>query len=256
MRRDQQWDSSKDESKLAPKEPAFLEEVGRYFDESVGTTTEKLTEFTKYVPRQKLSLFLYKYEVFKRILNVQGSIIECGVFHGGGLMAWANLSAILEPYNHQRRVVGFDTFEGYRPLAPEDRTSTYKHMREGGLAADSYEDLTRCIALFDRNRPISHIPKAQLVRGDLTKTAPAYLEANPHTVVSLLYLDLNVYEPSRAAIEHFLPRMPKGAVIAFDSVNSPSTPGETLAPLGTVGLRNLRLERLNFDSMRSFAVLE
>jgi hypothetical protein len=241
---------------LAPQEKSYLEQLDAYFAESPGSNTEKLENFAKYVPRQKLARFLFKYDLMQRILLVQGSIVECGVLHGGGLMAWAKLSSILEPVNHQRRIIGFDTFEGYKKIAKEDQTSTYQHMHVGGLAVDSYADLERAIALYDQNRFLSHIPKVQLVRGDVVETVPRYLEERPHTVVSLLYIDMNVFEPTKVALEHFVPRMPKGAIIVFDALNSEYSPGETVAVLQTIGVRNLRIERSTIDSMPSFAVLD
>ena len=84
----------------------------------------------------------------------------------------------------------------------------------------------------------------------------AYLKDNPHLVVSLLYLDVDLYEPTKIAIETFLPRMPRGAVIAFDELNARIFPGETIAVAETLGIRNIRIERFPFDSYVSFAVLE
>lgn len=238
------------------RESSYQERMARYFERSRGNLTEKLANFQKYVSRQRLTRFLSRYELFKRVLTVHGSIIECGVLYGGGLMTWAQLSAILEPVNHQRRIIGFDTFSGFTSISEEDATGQSDFMKAGGLAVDSYEDLLECIELFDMNRALSHIPKVSLVRGDIVSTAPRFLEEHPHTVVSLMYLDVDVFEPTRAALEVFLPRMPKGAVLAFDEVNSPMWPGETLALLSSVGLRNLRLERCPFDTVLSYAVLE
>ncbi len=240
----------------SPKETGYRRLVGEYFAHGVGTTTEKLENFAKYVPRQVLTTFLYRYEMFKRILTVQGSIVECGVLFGGGLMAWAQLSAMLEPVNHQRRVIGFDTFSGFADIAEEDRTGTSSYLRPGEYAVDSYEDLKQAIALFDRNRFLSHIPKVELVKGDVGKTLPDYLESHQHTVVSLLYLDFDLFEPTRVALEHIVPRMPKGGIIAFDQLNSSAWPGETLAIMRTLGIRNLRIERCPFESARSFAILD
>jgi Macrocin-O-methyltransferase (TylF) len=240
----------------APEESDYRRSVGGYFEGSVCTTTEKLENFAKYVPRQALTQFLYRYEMFKRILLVQGSIIECGVLFGGGVMAWAQLSAILEPINHQRRVIGFDTFGGFVGIAPEDQKGTSSYLQPGAYAVDSYEDLEKGAALFDANRFLKHIPKVELVKGDISQTAPKYVEDNPHTVVSLLYVDLDLFEPTKAALQTFVPRMPKGAIIAFDQVNSPAWPGETIAVLDTLGVRNLRLERVPFETARCFAVLE
>jgi hypothetical protein len=235
----------------------YRRELEEYFTgSSVGSTYEKLDNFPKYVPRQALTRFLFRYELFRRILGVQGSVVECGVLFGGGLMAWAQLSAILEPVNHQRRIIGFDTFDGFVRIAAEDRQGTSGFLRAGDYAVDSYADLREAVRLFDANRSTGHISKVDLVKGDITTTARRYLEDHPSTVVSLLYLDLDLFEPTKAAIELFVPRMPRGALIAFDQLNSELWPGETLAVLQSVGIRNLRIERPPFETARCFAVLE
>jgi hypothetical protein len=238
------------------KELEYRVELSKYFQESVGNDITKLQNFAKYVPRQVLARFLSKYELFKRIVNVQGSIIEGGVLRGGGLMSWAQLSAILEPVNHQRKIIGFDTFAGFTDLSEEDKKGVSEFSKKGGLAVDSFADLKACIELYDMNRFIGHIEKVRLIKGDVKTTIPAYLEDNPHTVVSLLYLDFDVFEPTKVAIENFLPRMPKGAVLAFDELNIDSWPGEVMAVMNTIGINNLRIRRFRSDSVISYAVIE
>lgn len=238
------------------KEVQYVEELNTVLKKSSLSDAEKLMHFSLYTPRQGMATFLTKYELFKRILNVHGSIVECGVAYGSGLMSFALFSSIFEPVNHTRRVIGFDTFAGFPSLSNKDNRDGDPNAMDGGMRVDSYEELQRCIALFDQNRFLGHLPKIELVKGDLTKTAPEYLEKNPHLVVALLYLDLDIYEPTRKAIQTFLPRMPKGAIIAFDELNHPDWPGETLAVIEELGIRNLRIERFPFDSVRSFAILE
>lgn len=174
----------------------------------------------------------------------------------GGLITWARFSAIYEPYNHIRRIVGFDTFTGFPQLSDKDRRDPTLQAVEGGLATSAIEDIQECIRLYDLNRPIGHIPRVGLVVGDALQTIPEYLKHNPHVVVALLYLDFDLYEPTKVAIETFLPRMPKGAILAFDELNQASWPGETLAVLESVGIRNLRIHRFPFTPQLSFAVLE
>jgi hypothetical protein len=215
----------------------------------------KLENFTKYVRRQHLKRFLAMYEVFKLAMPVKGSVVECGVFRGFGLMAWAKLSAMLEPENLTRRIYGFDTFAGFPSVAVEDR-SGFTNAEPGGLCADSYGELTALIGEYDRDRFLGHIPKVALVRGDMARTIPEFVASHPHLVVSLLYLDADMYEPTKTALEHFLPRMPKGAVVAFDELDNPIWPGETLGAIAAVGLGKLRLRRLDWDPYISFAVLE
>ena len=71
-----------------------------------------------------------------------------------------------------------------------------------------------------------------------------------------MFLDFDLYEPTKVAIENFLPRMPKGSIIAFDELDNPLWPGETLALLELTKLKKLKLERLDFDPYISYAIIE
>lgn len=218
---------------------------------------EKIEGFGKYVSRQTISKFLTKYEIFKKILNVNGSIIECGVLYGTGLLTWAKLSSILEPVNHTRKVIGFDTFEGFPSLHVNDtKTGISNHLKKGGLTGSSYDNVKEAVEVYDLNRPISHIPKVELVRGDILRTAEVYMKDNPHLVVSLLYLDLDLYKPTKKALEVFVPRMPVGAIICFDELNAKIFPGETQAVEEVLGINNLEIERFSFNSYVSYAVIK
>ena len=238
------------------KDHEYYRRLNDYYERSAGTHVDKLRAFTKFVPVAEIGRFLARHEIFRRILPVHGSIVECGVLAGGGVMTWAVLSAIYEPLNHVRRVIGFDSFRGFTRVAPEDHPGRNVHAVTGGLGLDSYDDLAECIEIFDVYRPLGHIPKVELVKGDALESIPEYLKEHDHTIAALLYLDFDLYEPTKVALETFLPRMPKGAVIAFDELDQAHWPGETLAVLETVGLRNLRIQRFPFHSALSFAVLE
>lgn len=234
----------------------YHQRMEKYFASSLGTNVDKLRSFTKYVPRPEISRFLVKNALFQKILETHGSIIECGVFLGAGLMSWAQLSSIFEPLNHIRRIIGFDTFEGFAPLHQKDSGSVKEYAIEGGLSAPALDDLDECISLYDLTRPIGHIPRIELVAGNAISSIPEYVEQNPHLVVAMLYLDFDVYEPTRIAIETLLPRMPKGAIIAFDELNQKNWPGETLAVLDSVGIRSLRIQRFPYQPQISYAILE
>jgi hypothetical protein len=249
-----------DQRTQTTNDDSYSQEIQQYFSSSEGDTLAKLRNFSKFVPRQNLSLFLAKNEIFKQTVDVHGHIVECGVFMGGGLLTWAQLSAIYEPYNHVRRIVGFDTFAGFPSFAEQDKPqqgSEVDFAKVGGLAVLGIDaDIKRAAELYDLNRPIGHIPRIELVKGDAIKTIPRYVEENRHLVVALLYLDFDLYEPTVAALNAFLPRMPKGAVIVFDELNQKQWPGETLAVLDTVGISNLRIRRFPFTPQISYAVLE
>lgn len=233
-------------------------EVGKNIQEIFETCLDpveiKLENFPKYVRRQHLKRFLALYEIFKLVLPVKGSIVECGVFKGFGLMSWAKLSTMLEPENLTRRIYGFDTFEGFPSVSEKDDNPIAQPV-EGALASSSYEELGRLIQEYDRDRFLGHIDKVHLIKGDVTQTIPAFIAEHQHLLVSLLFLDLDLYEPTKTAIECFVPRMPKGAVIAFDELDNPMWPGETLALFESIGIRNLEIKRLEWDPYIGYAVL-
>ena len=236
------------------KEKDVSQEITRIFESNPESADIKLDNFPKYVRRNQLKRFIAMYELYKMILPVKGSIVECGVFRGFGLMSWAKLSTILEPENLTRRIYGFDTFGGFPSVAEGDLGSDSRAV-VGGLCADSYDELSQLIDVYDQDRFLGHIPKVQLVKGDIAHTAPQFLEENPHLVVSMLFLDADLYEPTKVALETFLPRMPKGSLLVFDELDNPIWPGETRATLETLGLRNLELRRLEWDPYISWAVV-
>src|SRR5688500_15929493 len=83
------------------------------FERGSDTIEAKLESFPKYARRKTITRFITLYELFKLAQGTKGSIVECGVFRGFGLMTWAHLSAVLEPANLTRRIYGFDTFQGF-----------------------------------------------------------------------------------------------------------------------------------------------
>jgi hypothetical protein len=214
----------------------------------------KLENFPKYARRKTVTRFITLYELFKQALDVKGSVVECGVFRGFGLMTWAHLSAVMEPANLMRRIYGFDSFEGFPSVSEKDH-NRHTNPGTGELRADSYEELQALIEVYDQDRFLGHVDKVHLIKGDVAHTVPAFIQSHPHLLVSLLFLDLDLHEPTKVALETFLPRMPKGAVLAFDELDNPIWPGETVAALEAVGLNNLRLRRFPWDPYIGYAVI-
>lgn len=219
----------------------------------------RFLHFTKYVRRYELARFMVQYELFKRTQDIKGSIVECGVYEGSGVMAWAKLSETLEPYNFLRKVYGFDTFEGFPSVAEEDMSSTNAAITRVGYLKpeyDVYTELQECIIALDETRLLKHHDKVILVKGDAMKTIPAFLKENQHFLVSLLYLDFDLYEPTLLALKEFLPRMPRGAIIAFDELHDQKWPGETRALLEAFNLNHYKLESLPFEPHISWITID
>ena len=224
------------------------------FQSSGDPLEAKLETFPRYARRKTVTRFVTLYELFKLAMPVKGSVIECGVFRGFGLMTWAHLSAVLEPADLTRRIYGFDSFAGFPHVSERDANAA-KTPQPGELNADSYAELSRLIDVYDQDRFLGHVDKVHLVSGDVCQTIPTFVEEHPHLVVSLLFLDLDLYEPTRVALVEFLPRMPKGSILAFDQLDNPIWPGEAQALNDVIGIRNLSLRRFDWDPYVAYAIL-
>src|SRR5207247_394205 len=145
----------------------------------------RLENFPKYVRRQHLKRFLALYEIFKLAMPAKGSVVECGVFRGFGVMSWAKLSAMLEPENLTRRIYGFDSFEGFPSTSGAD-DNPIAQPEAGALCADSYDELQELIIEYDVDRFLGHIPKVHLIKGDVGETIPAFVAEDRHRVVAMI----------------------------------------------------------------------
>ena len=243
--------------KYAPGERNVMDDLCEAFARSGVPVAQRLQTFPRHVRRQDIARFLVKHELFKLNLPANGSVVECGVFAGGGLMSWAHFSAIYEPYNHTRRIIGFDTFSGFPQVHEKDLSSgASEHTHTGAFQTHQsmIEELEKIVAIHDRNRPIGHIPKVELVSGDACETIPRYVEEHPHLLVSLLYLDFDLYAPTKAALQKIFPRIVKGGVVAFDELNCAEFAGETTALLESFDLHQVELKRFPIDPYISYFV--
>ena len=76
-----------------------------------------------------------------------------------------------------------------------------------------------------------------------------------HHDLALLFLDFDLYEPTKKALDLFVPRMPKGSVLCFDELNCPKWPGETLALLEAFDVRDISIQKFPFEPYMSYIVL-
>ena len=73
------------------------------------------------------------------------------------------------------------------------------------------------------------------MKGDVVETVPTYLKKHPETIIALAIFDMDIYQPTKAALSAIKDHLIKGSVVAFDELNHPDFPGETLAFRETFG---------------------
>jgi hypothetical protein len=241
-------DQSNPKNYLDP-EKFYFQKIESYFSESSGSFSEKAHAFPRFIPRQSLSYFLARSQIFSNILNIHGSIMDFGIYRGSSFFTWLQLSSIMEPYNHIRKIIGFDSFQGFSEIGINDvgiNDAELKVKRKGGMAYPGRSEIQNAIDLMDLNRPIGHVTKGRLVEGELPKSCENYLHENPETIVALANFGLGLYEPTLEILKLIKPRLVKGSVVVMEDLCQHTWPGETLAFFEIFGNSEYKLQRVPF----------
>lgn len=207
-----------------------LEDLFKGTDMSV---FEMFRNFPVFTPRYNLARFLSHYELFKRIADIPGVIIDLGVFRGASTFTWAKLCEIFCPTDVRKVIYGFDTFEGFPSLSKEDGPEDLRQdLKKGGYFGGSSieKDLDLAQIAMNQDKHIKHINRIELIKGDVVKTIPELLSRKGNGLrVALLNLDLDLYEPTKVALENFVPLMVRGGIIIADEYAVDTFGGESKA---------------------------
>lgn len=227
-----------------------------HFQTSPLPDDEVLPNLAMFLTSKSLSRILFFYELYKRIIHNHGVIMEFGVRWGQTLSIMSALRGIFEPFNRHRKIIGFDTFEGFTGIGAKD--GELCRCVDGSFSVTSeYETyLDKLLNLQEKLNPIAHLKKYELVRGNAMETIPSYFAKHPETIVSLAFFDFDIYEPTRIALEAVKPHLCKGSILVFDELCDDVFPGETIALQEVLGLNNVRIERNPMTARVSYVVIE
>ncbi len=205
--------------------------------------SEILSNLGLFTRRQILARTLYLNDLYKRIVNVPGAVLDFGTRWGQNMVLFSNFRDLYEAHNLSRQIVGFDTFEGFKDLDKKD--GEYIFLKKGNYStSEKYENYLEDILDYHASEgSSSNLKRHTVLRGDAPIKLKEYLDANQHTLVALAYFDMDLYLPTKACLEMIKPLMPKGAVLAFDEVNWHEFPGETLALKEVFGIEHCALQR-------------
>lgn len=231
--------------------PAFIcktttEKSKNYIEKLDELNDKSIVDIALYAPINSVQRFLARYELMKMIQDIPGAVIEMGVCSGNGLMTLVHSHNVLQPTYKYREFYGFDTFEGFPSVHENDIADV--EWKKGDFCNNGYDRLNNIISIHNS---YYYLPtNIKLVKGNVNDTLPKFLDENKHIIVSLLYLDLDIYEPTKTCLKYLLPKMAKGSIIAFDELNWKSFPGETIAVLEELGtkykFKNLLNSQINY----------
>lgn len=217
---------------------------------------ELLPNLGLFLTSKNLSRLLFFVEIYKKILPLHGIVAEFGVRWGQTLSLLSALRGIFEPFNRHRKIVGFDTFEGF--LGISDKDGRLCQSRDGSFSVSpGYQEyLDQILTLQEQLNPMAHLKRYELVKGDALKTVPAYLKKHPETIIAMAVLDFDIYAPTKAALEAIRPHLMKGSILVFDELCDEFFPGETLALMETLGLNRVKVQRYPMTARISYVEIE
>lgn len=189
--------------------------------------------------------FLAHYELYKKVINLPGAIVECGLFKGNSFYRLAHFRDLLES-RYSRKIIGFDIFGSF-PQTNYDKDRKYLDDFTSSAGENS-------IDLEEIEKIISHkkIENYEFVKGDINETIPKYCRDNEHLKIALLHIDTDVYEPAVTILEHMYSRLVRGGIVMFDDYGT--FPGETKAVDEFFEGNDSKVEKLPISHIPSFVI--
>ena len=209
-----------------------------------------------YLNRPLLSKILFLDNLYQKIVNTHGVIMEFGVRWGQNISLFQSLRGIYEPYNFNRKIIGFDTFEGFPAVHDKDGNHEIVEAGSFNVTKNYKEHLDQILDYQKHENPLPKLQKCELVVGDANKTIHEYLAKHPETLIAFAYFDFDIYEPTKNCLEAIKPHLCKGAIIAFDELNLDTFPGETLAFQEVLGANNFKIHRSPLTPYQSYVIFE
>ena len=156
----------------------------------------------------RIGKLLYQYEIYKKITDLPGDILEFGVFKGASLIRFLTYRSILEN-NFSRKIIGFDTFSKF-PMQKEK--SDIKIIKEFTLDAGNPISKDELNSILIKKR----FENFELIEGKVEDTLKKFIEKNRNTKISLLHLDMDVYKPTKYVLDILEKRIVKNGIILID----------------------------------------
>lgn len=205
--------------------------LDQHFEKYNISKNEICRNFSIYSRRIFLKRFMTHYELFRKVVNLPGDIIELGVYRGTSLMHWANFIEIRNMGDRHKQVFGFDNFSGFTSITNKDgKIDETVCKEEGGFDAGFFEEILEdAISIYDKDRFIPYKPRVILIKGNIEETVPKFVEDHPGLRISLIHFDCDMYEPTKVGLEYFWPLVVPGGVVLLDEYGIRPWEGESKA---------------------------
>lgn len=192
--------------------------------------------------RQTLGRILHYDSLYQRILGLPVVVLEFGVQWGSTMSQLLALRGTYEPYNNTRKIYGFNTFTGFtKPATEKDGNVPDEGQYSTYLGYE--KDLAKILRLHELESPIPHLQKFELIKGDVSSTASEWSKSHPNTPVAMAIFDMDIYRPTKDALEAVTSHFIKGSILIFDELLAPAFPGDLVALSELLPISGLKLHQ-------------
>lgn len=154
-------------------------------------------------------------ELLSRTLELDGCVAECGCYRGMSSHLMLSTLKRHDPEFDGRGYHVFDSFRGLSAPTEEDNVSdtfpsaeSIKHMSRPGAFRASLAEVKQALAEF---------PFVEYHPGWI----PLSFSGLPERKYRFVHLDVDLYDPTLAALDYFHPRMTRGGVMVSDDYTWP-----------------------------------
>jgi hypothetical protein len=195
--------------------------------------------------------------IYQKIVNIPGSILDLGCWWGQNSVLFENFRSIYEPFNKQRKIIAFDTFEGYTNWSQKDQKSEVLNQNTYSTSSGYENFLKELLETHEGNNNIPHIRGChEIIKGDATITVPGYFQKNPDTIVAMAAFDLGLYNPTKTALEAILPQTIPGSILIMLHLTRKDLKGDATAFLDVISKSGKRYEIFKESIYPSFSVVK
>jgi hypothetical protein len=152
-----------------------------------------------------------KAELYLKVKDLAGDILEFGVFKGAGVALFLNLKAMYEP-NSLMKVIGFDFFNSEKltdSLDGLNKTMMTAVLNRAASDELSVESVYGRLSNFKRD-------SYKLIEGEAVAKSKQYNSENPGARIKLLYMDLDLGEPTYEILKTLWRKVVKNGIVVFD----------------------------------------
>ena len=221
------------------KKNNFNDRWGNFIAELKDDRKKQIKYFQEITLASELNLWsIYQSLKYIRNENIEGDIVECGVYNGNTL---AFIGEIVDELELKKRIWGYDTFDGFIKSSFTDYDIDFKTGKKVNyVPSNIYYSLDEVKKNIIKNNK-TNFEKYALIKGDILETLN--IKDNLPNKISFLRLDTDIYKTTLKQLEILYEKLTPGGILHIDDYGI--CPGVKTAVDNFFSNKNIWLHRVD-----------